>query len=239
MFHLSFFHFRDISSNKFAQGAIAAAIALSCVFSATASAATLSVGPGKTYPKPCSAFAAAADGDTIEIDGSGAPYVGDVCAINANKLTIHGVNGRPKIDAGGVYALGKGIWVVVGTGTTIDNVEMYGAKVPDKNGAAIRLDGRDLTMRNSFLHDNEDGILTSNDGVSNIIIESSEFAHNGNGDGYSHNIYVGNVNSLVFRGNYSHDANVSHNLKSRAKTNTVVYNRFSSTPAGQAGAGQP
>jgi hypothetical protein len=73
-------------------------------------------------------------------------------------------------------------------------------------------------------------------------LEFNEFGHNGYGDGYSHNIYVGTVNSLVFRGNYSHDANVGHNLKSRAKTNTISYNRFSSTPAGQTGStasGQP
>jgi hypothetical protein len=205
-------------------------------------AATLSVGAGKTYPTPCKAFAAAADGDTIEIDGSSGVYSGDVCGIYANNLTIRGVNGRPKIDAAGVNAMGKGTWVVIGSGTTIDNVEMYGAKVADKNGAAIRLDGRDLKLRHSFLHDNENGVLTSNDGVSDIDIQSTEFGHNGYGDGYSHNVYVGHVNSLIFIGNYSHDANVGHDLKSRAITNTISYNRFSSTPPGQTGStaiGQP
>ncbi|HEY8100163.1 MAG TPA: Ig-like domain-containing protein [Burkholderiaceae bacterium] len=225
-----------------AQIAIAFAIALSCAILATASAATLSVGIGKAFPTPCSAFASAVDGDTVEIDGSSGAYIGDVCGIYANKLTIRGVNGRPKIDAGGLNAMGKGTWVVIGTGTVIDNVEMFGAKVTDKNGAAIRLDGRDLTLRNSFIHDNEDGILTSNDGVSNIVIEFTEFGHNGYGDGFSHNLYVGHVNSLVFRGNYSHDANVGHDLKSRAEKNTISYNRFSSTPPSQTGStasGQP
>lgn len=227
---------------KSSHAAISFAIVLSYVVFSHASAATLSVGVGKTYSTPCKAFAAAANGDTIEIDGSSAAYVGDVCAIYANNLTIRGVNGRPKIDAGGLNAMGKGTWVIEGSGTTIDNVEMVGAKVTDKNGAAIRLDGRDLTMRHSFLHDNEDGILTSNDGVSKIVLEFNEFGHNGYGDGYSHNVYVGTVGSLVFRGNYSHDANVGHDLKSRAQTNTIAYNRFSSTPAGQTGStasGQP
>jgi hypothetical protein len=156
------------------------------MLSGLASAATLSVGPGKTHATPCRAFAAAGNGDIVEIDAAGS-YVGDVCGIYANNLTIRGVNGRPKINANGANSMGKGTWVVSGTGTVIENVEMFGARVPDRNGAAIRLDGRDLTMRGSYLHDNENGILTNNDGVSNIVIENTEFSSNGYGDGYSHN----------------------------------------------------
>jgi hypothetical protein len=193
-----------------------------------AAAATLSVGPGKAYATPCQALTKAVAGDVVEIDG-GKTYSGDVCAFYANDLTIRGVNGRPKIDAAGQNARGKGIWVVGGTGTTIDNVEMYGAKVADQNGAALRLDGVHLTLRNSYLHDNENGILTNNDGVSDIVVEDTEFGFNGYGDGYSHNLYIGKVKSLVFRYNFSHDANAGHNLKSRANTNTIAYNRFSST----------
>jgi len=194
------------------------------------SAATLSVGSGKVYTTPCRAFAAAANGDIVEIDAAGS-YSGDVCGIYASNLTIRGVNGRPKIDANGKNAMGKGIWVVNGAGTVVENVKMFGAKVIDRNGAAIRLDGRDLTLRRVYFHDNENGLLTSNDGVSNIVIENSEFGYNGYGDGYSHNLYIGHVNSLIFRGNYSHDANAGHDLKSRANTNTIVYNRFSSSTA--------
>ena len=210
------------------RSALSAAAVLTLFLSAGASAATLQVGPGKTFATPCRAFGAAADGDTIEIDAAGS-YNGDVCGIGRSRLTIRGVNGRPKINANGANAMGKGTWVVQGTGTVIENVEMVGAAVADRNGAALRLDGRDLTLRGSYLHDNENGILTSNDGVSNIVIENTEFASNGYGDGYSHNLYIGHVNSLVFRNSYSHDARVGHNLKSRANTNTIVYSRFSSS----------
>ncbi|HEX8887506.1 MAG TPA: hypothetical protein VF797_23755, partial [Noviherbaspirillum sp.] len=73
-----------------------------------ASAATISVGPGKTFSAPCVAFGAARDGDIVEIDATGS-YVGDVCGIYPSNLTIRGVNGRPKIDAGGRNSMGKGI----------------------------------------------------------------------------------------------------------------------------------
>ena len=194
----------------------------------------LSVGPARAYARPCDALTVAGNGDTVEIDGTG-NYDGDVCAFHADDLTIRGVNGRPSIGASGRYAWGKGIWVVTGKRAVIDNVELWGARVPDRNGAAIRLDGAHLTLKNSFLHDNENGILTSNDYESDILIENTEFGHNGNGSGSSHNIYVGHVASLTVRYSYSHDADVGHNLKSRAKVNTISYSRFSSTPPGQAG----
>lgn len=215
------------------QTVIASAIGLGlAAWGANAAAATLSVGPGKAFSTPCQALTKAVAGDVVEIDGS-AGYAGDVCAFGADNLTIRGVNGRPKIDAAGKNAAGKGIWVVQGKGTVIENVEMFGARVPDLNGAAIRLDGVGLTVRKSYFHDNENGILTNNDGISDILIENTEFSRNGYGDGKSHNLYVGKINSLTFRYNYSHDANVGHNLKSRAKVNTVAYNRFSSSGAGQ------
>lgn len=210
------------------------ALLISLLAAGSASAATLAVGPGKTYAAPCAAFNAARDGDTVEISGNNI-YKGDVCGISRSNFTVRGVNGRPMIDANGANAMGKGIWVVSGNNVTIENVEMYGARVPDQNGAALRLEGTGFTLRQSFLHDNENGILANANTASDILIEYSEFGHNGFGDGYTHNLYIGNVRSLTFRYSYSHDANAGHNLKSRAQVNTIYNNRFSSTAPGQSG----
>jgi hypothetical protein len=216
---------------------LAAGLSLASVLLAAAGhagAATLSVGPGKTYVAPCSAFAAARDGDTVEIVGDWT-YSGDVCTIARNNLTIRGVQGRPIIDAAGRDAGGKGIWVVTGNNITVENVEMLNAKVRDRNGAALRLEGTNFTLRQAFLHDNENGILSGANRNSNIVIEHSEFGHNGYGDGQTHNLYIGNAKSLTFRYNYSHDAVIGHDLKSRAMFNMIAYNRFSSTPPGKTG----
>ena len=217
-----------------------AALVMGAAIAAPASAATLSVGAGKTFATPCKAFAAAKAGDIVEIQA--ATYTGDVCGIYASNLTIRGVNGRPKINAGGRTAMGKATWVVVGGNITIDNVEMYGAAVPDRNGAALRLEGTNFTLRNSFLHDNENGILSGVNTASTIILENNEFGRNGRGDGYTHNVYIGKAGKLTFRYNYSHDAHVGHSLKTRALYNTIAYNRFSSLRAGEVGstaAGKP
>ena len=217
----------SINATLFRRSTLCAAIILALPVAAPVFSATLSAGPGKAFPTPCRALTAAADGDTVEI--AGANYDGDVCVIRASNLTIRGVNGRPKINASGQNAVGKGTWVLYGANTTIDNVELSGAAVPDQNGAALRLDAPNLTLRNSYIHHNENGILTDNNPQSNVVIENSEFSDNGRGTGYTHNIYIGNINSLVFRGSYSHDANVGHNLKSRARTNTIMYSRFSAS----------
>ncbi|MES2901904.1 MAG: Ig-like domain-containing protein [Pseudomonadota bacterium] len=206
-----------------------------------ASAATLTVGPGMAFATPCAAITRAAAGDVVEITG-GTTYSGDVCTVAASNLTIRGVNGRPRIDAAGMNAAGKGTWVITGNSVVVENVEMLGAKVPDQNGAALRLEGTHFTLRNSFLHDNENGVLSGVNTASDIVIEGTEFGHNGFGTGYTHNVYIGNAGSLTFRHNYSHDAHAGHNLKSRARINTIVYNRFSSTAPGATGttaAGQP
>lgn len=193
--------------------------------SGAALAATHTVGSGKTYAKPCAAFAAAADGDTVEIDAAGS-YDGDVCAISKSNLVIKGVGGRAHIDAGGKDAGGKAIWIVQGHDTTIEDIELSGCAVPDKNGAGIRLEGANLTVRRAFFHDNENGILTGANPASTIVIEDSEFSRNGAGDGYSHNMYIGEVKSFTLRGSYSHHAKIGHLVKSRALENRILYNRL-------------
>ncbi|QOL52307.1 hypothetical protein LPB04_23530 (plasmid) [Massilia litorea] len=165
-----------------------------------------------------------------------------MCRIDKSNLTIRGVNGRPKIDAAGMSSQGKAIWVIGGNNVVVENIEMFGASVPDQNGSALRLEGTNFTLRNSFLHDNENGILSGVNTASTIVLENNEFGYNGYGNGYSHNVYIGKAGRLIFRFNYSHDANVGHNLKTRALVNTISYNRFSSLRLGETGstkAGKP
>ncbi len=197
------------------------------LLSSVAGAATLTVGPGKTHPKPCAAFAAAADGDTIEIDVAGS-YAGDVCGFKKNNLSIRGVGGgRAKIDAAGKSAAGKGIWVIGGNNTIVENMEFSGAAVPDHNGAGIRQEGANLTVRNCYFHDNENGILG---GVGDVVVESSEFGHNGNcldPAGCAHNMYISaTTTKLTVRYNYLHHVSSGHLIKSRALENHILYNRI-------------
>jgi hypothetical protein len=187
---------------------------------------TLQVGPGAKYKMPCQAFMDAQDGDVIEIDAVG-NYDGDVCRISANDLVIRGANGRAKIDAAGRDKEGKAIWVIGGNNTLIENIELSGCRVLHRNGAGIRQEGANLTVRNCYFHDNENGILSGVSPQSEILIENTEFARNGYGDGQSHNLYIGNIKKFTIRYCYSHESIGGQLVKSRAAENQILYNRLS------------
>jgi hypothetical protein len=99
----------------------------------------------------------------------------------------------------------------------VEWIEFSECQVPDENGAGIRQEGNDLTVRHCYFHHNQNGILAGTVNPSTIRIEHSEFGYNGFGDGYTHNLYINNIDSLIFRFNYSHHAIVGHELKSRAR----------------------
>jgi len=181
------------------------------------------VGPAQKYKMPSQAAEIAGDGAIIEIDAG--VYEGDVCVWRQNDLTIRGVGGYAHLKADGRSAEQKAIWVIKGRNCTVENIEFSGAAVPDRNGAGIRIEGPGLTIRRCYFHDNEMGVLGGG-GESNIVIEFSEFARNGHGDGYSHNIYIGHAKSLTVQYCYSHHVRIGHNLKSRAHNNYILYNRI-------------
>lgn len=190
----------------------------------------LHVGPHRPFRAPSAAARVARAGDIVEIDA--AVYGGDVAVWTQDDLTIRGVRGRPHLRAAGAAAEGKGIWVVKGRHTTIENVEFSGAQVPEKNGAGIRQEGVGLTVRRCYFHDNEDGILGGGGPQSEVTVEGSEFAANGHGDGQSHNIYIGRVKRFTLRASFSHHARIGHNIKSRAQRTEILYSRVMDEDAG-------
>ncbi len=184
------------------------------------------VGPTRTYTVPSAVANLVSDGDTIEIDA--ATYTGDVAAWYPHNLYFKGVgNGYARLDANGNNAQGKAIWVVKGNNCRIENIEFLNCTVPDQNGAGIRQEGKGVLIKHCYFHHNEMGILAGDNTPSTIVIEQSEFAFNGYGDGYSHNVYINHIDTLIFRYNYSHDPVVGHVLKTRARHNYILYNRLS------------
>lgn len=201
-------------------------LALLALLIGTARADTLRVGPGRKFAVPSQAFQAAKDGDTIEIDAKG-NYGGDVGLLRAARLTVRGVGKeRVKIPAKGKHAGGKAIWVITGNDATVENIEFSGARVPDRNGAGIRAEGKNLSLRNCRFTDCEDGILG---GVGEMLIEHCQFDHCGPvAEPATHSLYIGErCTKLTFQYNYSTDVIQGHLLKSRAKENWILYNRLS------------
>jgi hypothetical protein len=193
------------------------------------------VGPHQQYKKPSDVASLVQDGDVVEIEA--AHYACDTgVKWVANNLTLIAVGGRASLDATHCTVLGdKGIWNPQGKNLIVDNIEFIGAVGPSRNDAGIRYDGSGyLYITNSYFHDNENGILiTPSDGpATNIVVDHCEFAHNGAGDGQSHNMYISAAagaptSSFVIRFSYSHEAHVGHEVKTRALTNYILYNRIS------------
>lgn len=218
-------------------GLLAAAIVQSPSLPATqppidVASRVLRVGPTAEFAVPSAAAAMAKDGDTIEI--APGQYRGDVAIWSAHRLRIVGGEPRPHLMAEGRDAQGKALWVIRGDDVTVENVEMSGARVPDRNGAAIRVEGRGFTLRNAYLHDNENGLLTGANATSEIVIDRCEFARNGGGEGMTHNLYVGAVAKLTVTKSYLHHAIGGHNLKSRAATTIVSDSRLADDGDGRA-----
>ncbi len=199
----------------------------------------LTVGVGKQFATISDAIAAAHDNDVIAVDAG--TYVdtsnnshGNV--ITAANVTIEGVGGMVHFEMGPQgLANGKGL-LDVENGLTLKNFELSGATDPDSNGAGIRVDGGNLTVINSYIHDNQDGILDTAPSGSNttVTIDHSEFANNGAGDGQSHNIYINDVNSLTVTNSVFTGASVGHEIKSRAANTTITNNVIADGPTGTA-----
>lgn len=207
--------------NSWACGTLALAIT---GFVTAADAATLQVGVGKKYLTPSVAAKYTRDGDIVEIDAG--VYPRDAAVWKHNNLTLRGVGGMAHLQADGASVAGKGIWLIKGNNITIENIEFSGAKVRDRNGSGVRAEGTGLTIRNCYFHDNQNGILTGSNKNSDIVVENSEFANNGAGDGKTHNMYIGSVRSFTLKYSYSHHSRIGHTVKTRAQTNYILYNRI-------------
>ena len=186
----------------------------------TPSAHVRTVGAGKQYQTIAAAVAAAQDGDTVRVDAG--TYTNDVFDVNT-RITIEGVGGFATLAA--TASVAKGI-INTNTDVTLRRLEFTGAANGDRNGAGIRYQGGNLVIEDSYFHDNQDGLLAATDTAGTIRITHSEFAHNGAGDGRSHNVYINDVKQFTFDRSYSHDAVVGHELKSRAENTTITNSRL-------------
>ena len=133
-----------------------------------------------------------------------------------------------------------------GVNLTISGLDISGANDDvsgSDNGAGILFEVGNglLTVNNSWIHDNEDGILTggpdaaSPGGVMSVFIDHSEINDNGVPDtdpryGFDHNIYAGDLTQLSVTNSYIHDALGGHEIKTRALTSIIENNVIADGP---------
>ena len=202
-----------------------------------AGAGVETVGAGKEFATLSAAIAASVNGTVIYVDAG--TYTNDFATIY-NSIRIIGVGGMVNLVATVAPPNLKGI-LTVDNNVTIENVAFSGAAIDDAdggNGAGIRYEGGVMVLENDAFMNNQNGILgapvIASLTVNTISIDHSFFYGNGSGTGYTHNVYIGDVSQLTFTNNVSEDANVGHELKSRALVNTITGNVFADGPSGDA-----
>ena len=194
--------------------------ALFLIISVSLGADSISVGPHEKYRKIEDAVNAAKDGDTVTVQAG--TYTESFTV--SKKLKLIG-KGSVHIIAPKVIPNQKAV-IVSRADLTLENIELSGAKVPDKNGAGVRQEKGNLTLTGCRLHNNENGILAGAVQDAELTVRKSEFYLNGHGDGYSHGIYAGKIKKLTVEDSYFHDTKVGHHIKSRALSTEINRNRL-------------
>ena len=174
----------------------------------------------------------ARDGDVVEIEAG--EYRGDVAVWLQKRLTIRAVGGPVRMIADGKHAEGKAIWVLRNGEFDISGIQFEGVRVPDKNGAGIRFERGKLSLLDCRFTGNQNGLLTGNDNGAELFIDRCEFSGNGFGDGYTHNLYVGQIARCHVRASYFARARVGQLLKCRARESRILFNRLTDEEGGQA-----
>jgi hypothetical protein len=192
----------------------------------------LQVGPQRAIRSLAAAARQAKDGTLIEVDAG--DYVGDVAAWPQHGLTLRAMGGRVRVLAAGAQVQGKGLFVMSGQRQHIEGLDFIGARVPDGNGAGIRLEAGSLRVVDCRFDDNQNGLLTANDPTIELEIERCDFGRIELREGRTHNCYVGAIRRLSVMGSYFHHGARGHLLKSRAALNHILYNRLSDEIGGRA-----
>ena len=182
----------------------------------------LRVGPRHEYKTINEAVKNSHHGAIVEIDSG--VYINDFLIVQKDDLVLRGVGGYAHILGNKKISNGKALIVQESDNLIIENMELSGARVEHKNGAGVRGGFGNLLIKNSYFHDNENGLLVGKIKNGNITILNSIFDKNGDYSGQTHNIYVGQIESLTVRYCSVSNANIGHNIKSRAKNNYIEYN---------------
>ena len=195
-------------------------------------AKTFEVGPEKQYKTLNDGLDAAADGDRIVID-QGEHF--DCAIIKLNDIVIEGAGKDGSTILTDKACAGKALLITSGDNITIRNLTLTRARVPDKNGAGIRAEGKSLIVERVKFINNQNGILSGSRPDGTIIIRDSDFVRNGICDpSCAHGVYIGNSKLLRIENSRFSDTRQGHHIKSRAARTEIIGCTIADGPNGTA-----
>lgn len=133
----------------------------------------------------------------------------------------------------GVTCEGKAALVIRAGGATVDGIVFRNMRVGDGNGAGIRIEIGDLTVRNAMFLDSQEGVLGSSDTPHRIVIDRSTFSGLGQCDetpDCAHSVYLGGSGADVTITNSRFErGRGGHYVKLRVPKVTITDNSFDDT----------
>jgi len=173
--------------------------------------------------------------DAVDAIGGGsgtivvAPGVHRDCAVqSAGQVSFAAAEPGKAVFRGGICE-DKATLVLRGRSARVEGLVFEGLRVPDGNGAGIRIEQGNLLVRESLFRDSESGILSAADPSGSIRVEQSTFSGLGRCDrglDCAHSIYINDFGSLsVVRSRFERGRG-GHYVKSRAPRVEVIDSSF-------------
>lgn len=206
--------------------AVAAAAIPAGALVAQSSAPYTVVETGRTFSRLQDAVNAIGDGTgTISIS---AGRHRDCAVQTAGEIAyLASVPGQAVFDGG--TCEGKAALVLRGRGASVSGLVFQNMRVPDANGAGIRLEQGNLTVAQSWFKDSQQGILTGADERARIVIDKSTFTRLGTCEGAggcAHSIYIGNYGHLRVTRSRFEEGRGGHYVKARSARVDIASSSF-------------
>jgi len=151
------------------------------------------------------------------------------CAVQERGFISFQASEPGSVVLDGVACEGKAALVLRGAGAEVSGIIFENIRVPDFNGAGIRLEKSDLTVAQSWFRDSQQGILTHNDPAARLVIDRSTFSRLGTcegGGGCAHSIYTGEYGELRVTRSRFEEGRGGHYVKTRGITVAIASNSF-------------
>ncbi len=129
----------------------------------------------------------------------------------------------------GVACEGKAALVLRGRSAEVSGLIFQNIRVPDFNGAGIRLGHGDLTVAQSWFRDSQQGILTDRDPNGLLVVDRSTFTRLGTCEGAggcAHSIYAGEYGQVRITRSRFEEGRGGHYVKSRAARIDIASSSF-------------
>jgi len=158
-----------------------------------------------------------------------APGVYHQCTVQAGGNITFKAAEPGKVIFDGETCEGKAAFVLRGLSSVVDGIVFRNMRVSDGNGAGIRTEMGNLTVRNSMFLDSQEGILGGQPASQQIVIDRSTFSGLGQCDetvDCSHSIYLANKGSVTITRSRFERGTGGHYVKLRVPNLTITDNSF-------------